>query len=219
MGSRGAASPARSVGFTVHGVTVDRVMYHHQLISVETYENTTVAADAKHGVFPHLIVDRSATTRGYLVAYDTVAEADRYTSSHHMGVAPVSNATHVSASTGAHKGASPSSLNGVAAQLATCSLPNHVGWFYDGTDCTSSTFGIGYTDSVPSMSTYGWDNKASSVALGNCISGLTVWNSDKYTGASTSFGGSDVYTSMPIVNGAGFNNSISSYKTTKSAAC
>lgn len=70
-------------------------------------------------------------------------------------------------------------------------------------------------DAIPDMSEYGFNDKMSSAEVGYCVSGLRVWINRNYSGGNVTYGGGQAHS----VTVAGYNNNVSSAKTTRSAAC
>jgi hypothetical protein len=207
-----SSSAGAREGIAIDGVGVYKVDYDGRLISIARYESHAVPAASRAGRRPHLILDGSARSRGYLVAYDSQKKANAYMVAHHMPLLSAWKKQPAANVPPSGTAGTPVRLGTTMATLTACSLPNHAGDFYDGTDCNGAELGIGYPDAVPKMSTYGWDNRASSIALGDCIGDLHTWNSNNYTGAPGTFGGDDVYTALGPQGGANINNSISSFK-------
>lgn len=199
---------------------VDKVLFRGAVISADSY-GRVVAAAPNHGSGLGVVIDKSALTRGYVVAFDSVGATNAYLSQHHLGTLPTTatvGTSPVAALTRLHK-AQEYSLGSDKVSLVTCSLPNHYAQMFKNSSCGGSYLAVSWNDAVPKMSTYGYDNQVSSIAIGNCISNMTTWNSDGYTGASASFGGSDVYSVLGPQGGANINDSISSVKTDSSGVC
>jgi hypothetical protein len=61
--------------------------------------------------------------------------------------------------------------------------------------------------------------RASSIALGDCIANLTVWENNNRSGASRTFHGASVYTSINYGGSQNWDNRISSYQTDTTGPC
>ncbi len=200
-------------GIGIHGVEVTKVKYHDKVVSFDTFQSKLAPAAEAKGKRPNLIVDRTAVTRGYMVAFDSPAESARY--ERQAGFKPAINAPSTAHDPTADIAASRATLNNVKVTLASCPLPgSRVNYLYTGFSCGGRALGVGNNERVDSLSVWGFDNTTSSIALGVCVSMLYVHNSDNQLGLSTSFHGGDVYT----MSGTSFNDSISSY-TSVQAVC
>lgn len=209
-------SPTADPAFTINGTSVDEVSLDGTVLSLDAYQSIAASADLVGGSLT-LVVDPSAVERGYLMAFSDDEEASDYMTAHGMGTLPSSDREPaLEAATAAAKQASllRSQLRTVAA-ASVCSLPNHMGYFYDNAACGGAAFGIGWNEAVPNLSTYGWNDRANSAALGDCIANLTIWINSNYGGSKTSLHGGDVYTALPI----GYVNEVSSYKTDVTGPC
>ena len=214
------ASPASTAvaGYEIQGVTVDKVLFRGKVVPVSAYRHV-VAAAPNHGTGLGVVIDKSAIARGYVVAFESDAATNAYMSQHHLGKLPsTALESHVSALTGPHKG-SETTLGSDRVSMVTCSLPYKHAEMYETSYCGGSYLAVSWNDAIPAMSTYGWDNRVSSIGIGTCISNMTTWNSNSYTGARASFGGGTVYSVLAPQGGSNINDSISSVKTDYSGAC
>lgn len=204
-------------GFMVEGTNVNLVSLDGDLMTLEAFDAAAAKADSAGGGL-HLVVDPSAATRGYLVAFSDAAAASKYMVAHGMGELPSSDrepareAATAFAKTSAVKA---SATLAPLAALSVCSLPNHMGYIYDYAACGGPSLGIGWNEALPDLRVYGWNDRAASAALGDCIGSMTIYPDIYYGGTSTSIRGFAVYTSLPL----NYNNTVSSYKTTVAGPC
>lgn len=213
-----ASEPSSGIG--INGSVVSLVSYEGKLMTFADYNVVSDAADAA-GRAPILVSDGSAVSRGYVVAFDDLAEANAYTTSHRMGSIPSSarDAAAEAATAKAMAARQSAAVTVLGARgltpLLGCSLPNHMGYLYVNASCGGDLLGVGWNDQVPDLRIYGKNDNISSMALGDCIAMLYGYKDIKYGGGSQAFGGGDVYTFLP----AGWNDVISSYKTTPTGIC
>lgn len=208
----GQAASAAPGGIGIHGVQVYKVKYHDKVVSFDAYESKLAPAAVAKGQRPNLIVDRTAVSRGYMVAFDSPAESARY--ERQAGFKPTIKAPSTAHDPTRDIAASSNTLGNTKVALASCPLPGgRVNYLYTGYSCGGRALGVANSETVNQLSVWGFDNTTSSIALGGCVSMLYVYNSDYEKGNSTSFHGGDVYTMA-----SGFNDSISSY-ISQPAAC
>jgi hypothetical protein len=209
---RGAA-PRAEQAFGVNGVPVSKVSVDGRLVSMDAYLHQVVPASERAGHPMHLVVDGAAAARGYAVAFGSVEAANGYLAARQLGQIPsaVSGSGHA-AVTLEHP--QTVTLAGEKVGLVTCSIPNHSAKVYKDAACLGSVLGITWNDYVSDLSVYGFDNNITSIGIGDCISNMTVWKGKNKSGSTTSFGGFNVYTGMPL----GWNDEIESMATDKNAA-
>lgn len=203
--------------WTVDGTTVSQVSLDGNLMSLEAFSEAATKADAAGGAL-HLVVDASAADRGYLVAFSDADAASAYMIDHGMGALPTSTREPAREAATSRAKAAASTQRMVlspAAAMSMCSLPNHMGYLYANASCGGSALGVGWNDAVPDLRVYGWNDRAHSAALGDCIRQMTLWPNINYGGTSTSIAGYSVYTNLPL----NFNGTVSSYKTTSTGVC
>lgn len=179
--------PAVSVnGDEVATVKIDGVLvpYAHYLRVIEP------AADAKQE-FLALYIDPSAVARGHFMAFRNAADAEKYEAAH--GMLPNTSrldSTKWDAIRAKEMGAPAAQhLNGVKVQLAACPTSPYYAQLYDGLNCTGTMLSMGSTDIINRMSDYGFDNKTSSLWLGQCIVQLRLFTNTMLTGTMTVWGG------------------------------
>jgi hypothetical protein len=207
---------ARSAHIAVNGHRVYDVRFQGQVIPLGTYMSKAEPTAERSGRYVNLVVDRSAVGRGYFVAFTDKHAAARYMRAHGMGTISdkATNRALGDRLRRQAKSTRPVTLDGTGISLAACSTSIHFAFFYDGLSCGGSDLSMVSNDAIPSFSTYGFDNKTSSLDVGDCIANVSVWTSDNYDNSSnhTTFGGDDFYNEMPLH----FDNSISSAKTDSS---
>jgi hypothetical protein len=212
-----ATEPGAGVG--INGVIVTKVLLDGKLISFGDYAKVQAAADAA-GAGIAMVIDESAISRGYVVAYRNRADASAYMQSHGMGAMPSSDRDPVveAATSARHQAeaaaAKASAGTATTMPLSTCGPPNHLGKLYENVACGGAYFSVLWNEADSYLGTYGWNDRASSAAIGDCIGNMTVWINANYSGSSTSYHGGDVYTSLYT-----FNDAISSLKTNVTAPC
>lgn len=218
MPATAASADSRSPeGFVLEGTNVNLVSLDGNMMTLEAFGATAAKVDSTGGAL-HLVVDPSAATRGYLVAFSDAAAASKYMVAHGMGELPSSDREPAREAATALAKASAVMANATLAPLAAssvCSLPNHMGYIYDYAACGGASLGIGWNEAVPDLRVYGWNDRATSAALGDCIGSMVLYPNINYGGTSTSIRGFAVYTSLPL----NFNNTVSSYKTTVAGPC
>lgn len=207
-----------SAAISISGSKVDKVQVDGKVITFAEYAAARVPQSETAGKPLHLIVDHSAIARGYLVAFTDESQAQRYMTAHGMGSSASGEKTRQH-NPALDEHPQTKHLNGLPVDNVTCSLPNHYAKLYDVTACTGSSFIVLWGENDPDLSVYGFNDKTSSIAIGNCISNLDVWKDKNYTGAHTSYGGGDVYTIMGIVGSQNFNNIVSSVKADNNHMC
>lgn len=189
----GPTRPAGSEhGWTIDGDLVTKVMLDGKLMSFERYQTEIVPAEPASTKLD-LVVDPSAVGRGYLVAFRTPAESERYLESVGAVIpAPVVRENPRGAELRAQAVARMQhTLNGERIDLVGCSSPYSINaaYLYDGIGCTGSYLSMWSQDQIPSMGTYGFNDKISSVNLGNCIYMLKMFRDSNYLGGSVTYYG------------------------------
>lgn len=206
----GAANPT---SISVDGHAVSEISLDGQLMPVSQYYDSALPGAEAAGKYLHLVLDRSAVARGYFVAYSDLNAAQAYLTAHDLGAINTSTTARV-AKADRVSTVGLSSLNGRSISLAACDFVPEV-WLFVDVSCGGSELGMVPNDYISNMADYGFNDKISSAEVGYCISNLTIWTNANKGGSTTSLGGGDVYTSMPI----GFNDDVSSASTDSSGAC
>ena len=179
-------------GWTIDGNLVTKVMLDGRLMSFERYQTEIVPAEPASTKLD-LVVDPSAVGRGYLVAFRTPADSERYLES--VGAVippPVVRENPRGAVLRAQAAArTQQTLNGDKIDLVGCSSPYSINaaYLYDGIGCTNTYLSMWSQDMIPSMGTYGFNDKTSSVNLGNCIYMLKMFRDSNYLGTSVTYYG------------------------------
>lgn len=195
---------------------VDAVMFQGEIISLGDYAGLEAEGAGEDSTL-HLVVDPSAIERGYFVAFATEADASAYMESHGMGPFPGTQRDSAVESATESRLAAAEAMESLSLPSVAlgCSEPNHLGRLYELVQCGGSYFNVLWNEAIPDLRVYGWNDRARSAALGDCIGALTGWIDINYQGDSRSYGGLSLYpTLLP-----GFAGEISSLKTTAAGPC
>ena len=87
---------------------------------------------------------------------------------------------------------------------------------YDGTSCSGDYFSVSWNQCIAGLGAYGWTDRFSSAAIGDCIANMQFWKDSSRGGTRWVLGGVDVYTLLPYF---GMNNEVSSLQTDVTGVC
>ncbi len=218
LGSAAAASDGREEieeaqtrAVNLSETHIDKVQYKSTVMSIDQYEAVAQADEAAQ----NMVIDQSAVGRGYFVAFDNEDELRTYLEDHGLPyLSPESDPRAPYGDLEKATGESKSLAEALPLSVNACVIPNHMGWLYDDTSCAGAQLGVIASEAVPDLGIYGWNNKASSAAFGDCIGSLRGWEFTNYTGDSWSYGGYGIHSTL-----SGGSNQIDSYKTAASGLC
>ena len=80
--SHQGTSIGAGAGYSISGVPVHKVLYNGAVVSLDAYQGNLASSARAAGKDPGLVVDHSAIARGYVVAFDSVAQTNVYLKAH-----------------------------------------------------------------------------------------------------------------------------------------